>query len=124
VQVPYAVAFFEPADATICPELPSRPAWHAQAACRGHVELFFVEQHEGHYRAAAKLCRNFPVREQCDVEGEQLPRTMSDHGYRAGLSPQARVRRRRAARRHCTGTAQTVSDERGSTLTTYDETSW
>lgn len=91
-----AVAFFEPADALVCPTIPARPAWHAEAACRGvGPDLFFGKRGHADYGQAAELCGRCPVRAECDLEAEQLPYTLRLYGYRAGLTPHDRTRLRR-----------------------------
>ena len=39
------------------------------------------------------------MRVECDLEGEALPVTVRDFGFRAGLNPEARKLRRRRNRR-------------------------
>lgn len=41
-----------------------RPAWHAEAACRGMTELFFSEGGEARWMAK-RICVGCPVRERC-----------------------------------------------------------
>lgn len=47
----------------------ARPAWHAEAACRGRGELFFAEGKSREAQAArqkaVELCDGCPVRAQC-----------------------------------------------------------
>ncbi len=70
-----------------------RPAWRAEAACRGHdVELFFPTRSDPstYYDAARAICSGCPVREDC-LEAHLA----EHHGCWGGLSPPERVALRR-----------------------------
>lgn len=67
-----------------------RPAWHANAACRGMgTELFFPEKGED-ARPAKAICSTCPVAAPCGA-------ATGDHGIWGGMSPRERMRGRRAA---------------------------
>jgi WhiB family redox-sensing transcriptional regulator len=67
-----------------------RPAWHAQAACRGQgPDTWFIGQ-GGDPEPARQICAACPVREPCAQAGRD-----EQHGVWAGVS----ARGRRAARR-------------------------
>lgn len=89
-------AMFEPTAAVVAPEIPRRPGWHALAACRGHVDAFYIEGRGGRngYAKARALCAACPVRAQCDAEADELPADLSAWGYRAGVAPSQRRARR------------------------------
>ena len=84
----------EPAD-----ELPlfERPAWQAQAACRGmDTALFFPTRGELVPPAVRAACGSCPVRAEC------LDAGMSENGIWAGTSERERqrLRREQPTRRH------------------------
>jgi WhiB family redox-sensing transcriptional regulator len=67
-----------------------RPAWHAQAACRGRgPELFFPPSGEDGVLAKA-ICARCPVREPCLEAGAR------ELGVWGGTSERERRRRRRS----------------------------
>jgi WhiB family redox-sensing transcriptional regulator len=51
-------------DTALCEELLGRPAWHAQAACRGQGAGEWVKA-AGDYTAERAVCASCPVREEC-----------------------------------------------------------
>ena len=67
--------------------------WMADAACRGHTELFFPPGGERpparirRERAAEELCASCPVRRSCLT----YARTHREHGYWGGESEDERV---------------------------------
>lgn len=74
-----------------------RPAWHAQAACRGMGwQLFFVERGES-VQPAKAVCEGCPVQAQCLDAGHR-----ENYGIWGGQSPEqrslGRPRGRRVAR--------------------------
>lgn len=46
-------------------DLLQRPAWHAEAACRGHGPADYVKGNGADYGATRALCAACPVREEC-----------------------------------------------------------
>lgn len=81
-----------------------RPSWHHAAACRGHLELFYVTPGGNGYRAALELCHGCPVAIECRaeaVEFEVVPEGV--YGVRAGLLPHERQERIVAARERAVG---------------------
>lgn len=93
-----------------------RPRWHAQAACRGRVDLFFPE-HGGRdaYTEARKLCAGCPVQTECiewaatNLDG----RSWGENGMWGGVAPRDRRIRLRTLRRQLfTGHTPDESDER------------
>jgi hypothetical protein len=69
-----------------------RPAWHAQAACRGQgPDAWFPARGED-YRPALAACAGCPVAAECARAGAG-----EQDGIWAGQSPRARRRARRTA---------------------------
>lgn len=76
--------------------LAGRPAWHAQAACRGRgPSLFFPGQGEP-LEAARAICAGCPVRADCLADSLGRP-SCGDNGVWAGTSPRQRRDLRRTA---------------------------
>lgn len=50
-----------------------RPAWHADAACSGRVDLMFPNSRSAgrQWREAVAICATCPVRIECDESAEQ-----------------------------------------------------
>ena len=72
----------------------NRPAWHAQAACRGMgPDPFFAGRGEAH-RAALAVCASCPVRVECGEAAMADPTTV---GVWGGMNDQDRERARRGA---------------------------
>ena len=70
-------------------QLLHRPAWHAQAACRGMgTELWFPER-GGDVRAAKAICSGCPVAARCDAAGDGEHGIWAGHAGRAQLRPTA-----------------------------------
>ena len=70
-----------------------RPAWHAQAACRGQTDVMFPESEPGRRAdtsAAQALCERCPVQAECADAG----RTERYGVWGAGGSSSGRVRQR------------------------------
>ena len=81
---------------SILDAIPSRPAWHQAAACRGvDPRLFFPEKGDpGRALDTARaLCESCPVAAPCAEAGLR-----EVHGVWAGTSPQQRRLLRRARR--------------------------
>lgn len=72
------------------------PAWHENAVCRGHQDLFYVEQDRGpavvaHAHAICRvMCSSCPVFADCRAD---VDRSRDAHGFRAGESAMERRRR-------------------------------
>ena len=78
--------------ATLLEELTRRPAWHAQAACRGRdTDLWFPTGREPADEARA-VCATCQVQVECAEAGRS-----ERFGIWGGLSPSGRRRRRQAA---------------------------
>lgn len=92
LMTPYATGV-----ATTLEDLLQRPAWQADAACRGMgPDIFFPAR--GESTAAAKaVCSGCPVREEC--EGFAMDGGRDLMGVWAGTSDRERRRRRSAALR-------------------------
>jgi len=67
-----------------------RPAWHAQAACRGKGPDRWFPGQGGDYEAAQAVCADCPVRAACLAAADV-------HGIWGGLSAKARKEHRRHA---------------------------
>jgi WhiB family redox-sensing transcriptional regulator len=82
---------------SILDAIPQRPAWQAEAACRGmDPDSFFLPrgtQPEA-VEAARRVCRACPVAVECREWGIDEP-----HGIWGGLSPRQRQQARTARRR-------------------------
>ena len=79
-------------------DLLQRPAWHAQAACRGaSPALFFAKASNGAgkvYEATrAAYCAACPVVAKCAAAGDH-----EEHGLWGGMSVRERIKARGAAR--------------------------
>lgn len=68
----------------------ARPAWHADAACRGRSDVSWFPGRGEDVAPAVAVCAGCPVREQCQRAGE------GETGVWGGLSE----RRRKLERRH------------------------
>ena len=76
-------------------DLFERPAWHAQAACRGaSPDLFFPERGSRSYVEALSYCAGCPVRSQCLASALEVPLTT---GVCGGTSGRDRKELRRGA---------------------------
>jgi WhiB family transcriptional regulator, redox-sensing transcriptional regulator len=74
----------------------SRPAWHAQGACRGHdLALFFPSRGEDS-RPAKAICGKCPVLEEC--RSWALDQGPHLEGIFGGLSNRQRRQHRRSDR--------------------------
>ena len=75
--------------------------WHEHAACRGvPIEAFFPTRGDNALvRAARQVCASCPVRDECLAETDTFPPGEDEHGIRAGLTAQERMRRRAKLRR-------------------------
>jgi len=83
----------DPADVLLA--MIGRPAWHAQAACRGvPTNLFFPRRGE-RTDEARHLCATCPVTADCLAEALAIAER-DDDGFRAGMSAQKRRRLRRS----------------------------
>jgi hypothetical protein len=69
----------------------ARPAWHADAACRGHMDVMFPSSNSSNdYEVARQLCETCPVRQPCAEAGR------NEHhgtwgGHVKGRSPKGRA---------------------------------
>jgi len=78
--------------AVLLAELVNRPAWHADAACRGaDPALFFPARGEGRPFVGLAYCEDCSVRSQCLAAALEVPST--------GVWGGATVRGRRVLRR-------------------------
>lgn len=68
-----------------------RPAWHAQAACKGKGDLMFPPEGKRRHTEARRICASCPVRDQCLAEALDDPTLV---GIWGGLTPRERGRLR------------------------------
>jgi WhiB family redox-sensing transcriptional regulator len=76
--------------------IPTRPAWHHLAACRGRTELFYPVKGvaQADLAEARRICARCPVFDECRENSiDEL------HGIWAGLSVRERAEARRARRK-------------------------
>jgi predicted RecB family nuclease len=66
-------------------------AWDADAACRGRGQLFFSED-EFSQRLAQAICRDCPVRPQCEAEARAVESPGLRYGVIGGYTPEERAR--------------------------------
>ena len=72
--------------AALLAELVNRPAWHAEAACRGvDPALFFPERGERRPVAALAYCAECPVTAPCLASALELASTVGVWGNTTGL---------------------------------------
>jgi hypothetical protein len=71
-------------------ELPTVPAWHLKAACKGLAELFFSMK----FREAQNICYTCPVMQECRAWGDQVETTGKTFGVLGGETSIQRDRRR------------------------------
>jgi WhiB family transcriptional regulator, redox-sensing transcriptional regulator len=83
--------------AALLAALLAQPAWHADAACRGHgPDMYFPPRHpspDDHHRACC-VCRGCPVRLECLTFALDLPSSATP-GIWGGSTERARRRARR-----------------------------
>lgn len=89
----YAESLMADEDVIDLEELTQRPAWMADAACKGKTELFFIER-GGDTTAAKALCRGCPVSAECLVLANAR---REGFGIWGGTSARERQRRRQGA---------------------------
>ena len=76
-----------------------RPAWHADAACRGQVDVMFPTTTQGRrpdWDAAKALCERCPVRRQCAEQGRN-----EAHGVWGGFTRDRSTSNRSGRERNC-----------------------
>lgn len=70
-----------------------RHDWAERAACAGEdTDLWFVDQHDGPYTEARRICKRCPVRRECLAYAVE---TGADSGMWGGLAPRERKHLRR-----------------------------
>lgn len=105
-----------------CSPRPGRGDWRDRARCKspGVAELFFADTPEDR-RAAARLCRQCPVRVSCLLEELRFP-SSEQNGFRGGLT--AEDRRKLLQRRRELGTYRPTLSYRRWLPFSFDETGY
>ena len=70
--------------------------WRDHAACAGApTVVFYPAPGKGgttDYRDAARYCADCPVRGECEADAITTDRLFGAHGYRAGMTPDQRIK--------------------------------
>ena len=77
----------EPPECALLAELVNRPAWHAEAACRGVDPALFFPEKRGEHRPVQALayCAECPVTAPCLASALELASTVGVWGNTTGL---------------------------------------